>query len=125
MSEVAALYRDADVALNPSRADNTPNSLLEAAASGVPIVSTNVGGVPYLVEHGRSAWLVPSDDPELMARGLADVLKDEMLRDTLRSNGSALARSCSWDVVGRQWLQLYEQVARDRGGRTLQAVPQK
>jgi L-malate glycosyltransferase len=113
VAQVAALYALADVALNPSRADNTPASLIEAAACGVPIVSTNVGGVPYLVEHGRSAWLVPPDAPELMADAVARVLRDETLRRTLRENGIALAASCSWPIVTRQWLELYHRLERE------------
>lgn len=115
VAEVAALYASADVALNPSRADNMPNSLLEAAASGVPIVSTNVGGVPHLVEHGVSAWLVPPDDPQQMAQGLARVLQDEALRNRLRHHASELARRCSWSEVGPQWLQLYGELAAGKG----------
>ena len=58
-ADMVRLYQSADVVLNPSRADNTPNSVLEALACGVPVVSTNVGGVPFLVQHGVTAWLVP------------------------------------------------------------------
>jgi glycosyltransferase involved in cell wall biosynthesis len=61
---MADLYRCADVLLNPALVDNMPNSLLEAMASGVPIVSTRVGGVPHLVEDGRTALLVPPHDPD-------------------------------------------------------------
>jgi glycosyltransferase involved in cell wall biosynthesis len=111
---IVSLYHEADLALNPSRADNTPNALLEAAACGVPIVSTDVGGVRYLVEHGRSAWLVPAEDPALMAAGVARVLRDAALRGVLRNNALALARSCSWAVVRQQWLELYAALARDR-----------
>ncbi len=119
---VAALYRDADLVLNPSRVDNTPNSLLEAAASGVPIVSTDVGGVPCMVEHGKEAWLVPHDQPELMAEGVSRVLRDTGLRDTLRLNGLALARSCSWRAVGPQWLELYRRLVGNRVLRSREPV---
>lgn len=112
--QVAALYEQADILLNPSRADNTPGSLLEAAACGVPIVSTNVGGVPYLVEHQRNAWLVPPDAPELMADGIRAVVRDVALRRKLRANGIELAQICGWPTVRQQWLQLYERVARAR-----------
>jgi glycosyltransferase involved in cell wall biosynthesis len=108
---IASLYRDADIMLNPSRADNTPNALIEAAACGVPIVSTDVGGIPYLVEHGQSAWLVDSEDPEALAAGLRRVLSDRTLRDTLLTNGLALAESCSWEVVRRRWIGTYQQIA--------------
>ena len=115
VAEVAALYASADVALNPSRADNMPNSLLEAAAAGVPIVSTNVGGVPHLVEHGLSAWLVPPDDPELMAQGLARVLRDGALRSHLCLHARELARRFSWSEVGPQWRALYGELVAGNG----------
>jgi glycosyltransferase involved in cell wall biosynthesis len=110
-SAIVSLYSEADVALNPSRADNTPNSILEALSCGVPVVSTDVGGVPYLVEHGRTAWLVPVDVPECMAAGIVKVLQDETLRTTLVQQGAGLARSCSWPVVREQWLSLYRGLA--------------
>jgi glycosyltransferase involved in cell wall biosynthesis len=116
VAEVAALYRDADIVLNSSRADNTPNSLLEGAASGVPIVTTDVGGVPYLLEHQRTAWLVPPDDPAALAAGVATVLRDAPLRERLRDNGLALAAGCAWSVVRDQWLGLYAQLTPTRRG---------
>jgi glycosyltransferase involved in cell wall biosynthesis len=68
--------------------------------------------VPYLVEHGRTAWLVEPDLPEEMAQALAHVLSDSSLRVTLREQGLALARACAWTPVGRLWLDLYERLAR-------------
>jgi glycosyltransferase involved in cell wall biosynthesis len=95
---------------------------LEAAACGVPIVSTNVGGVPYLVEHERTALLVPPDDPARMADAVARVLRDSALRRTLRDNAMQLANSCSWPVVTRQWLELYGRIARDHPSRDAQVA---
>jgi glycosyltransferase involved in cell wall biosynthesis len=105
--QMAALVRSADVVLNPVRADNTPNSLLEALASGVPIVSTRVGGIPYLVEHGTTAWLVDPESPEAIAEGLRTVLGDAALRERLVRNGRELAQACSWPRVRDQWLNTY------------------
>lgn len=104
---IAALLRTADVVLNPVRADNTPNSVLEALASGVPVVSTNVGGVPFLVEHGQTAWLVSPESPQAIADGLRDVLDDAGLRERLINAGITLARKCSWSAVREQWLSAY------------------
>jgi glycosyltransferase involved in cell wall biosynthesis len=113
-AEMADLYRSADVVLNPSRADNTPNSVLESLACGVPVVSTDVGGLPFLVEHGRTALLVPPDAPELAADAIARVLGDVELRHRLVMNGLDLARNCSWSVVRTQWLELYRGLASGR-----------
>jgi len=111
VAEMAALYHSASLVLNPSRADNMPNSVLEALACGVPVVSTNVGGVPYMVEHGRTAWLVPPDEPAVMARGVVTVLTDHELGARLRSEGLALARQCGWPEVRQRWLSTYHELA--------------
>lgn len=115
VAQMAELYRSADLVLNPSRADNTPNSVLEALACAVPVVSTNVGGVPFLVKHGVTAWLVPPDDPAAMADGIDQVMSNHSVRAALSTQGLALARGFSWPVVRDQWLAIYESL--HKGGR--------
>jgi len=102
------LYREADIALNPSLADNMPISVLEALASGVPVVSTNVGGVPFLVEDGKTALLVPPKDPERMAEAMLRVLSDESLRERLVQSGLNHARRYSWDSVRNELFLAYQ-----------------
>jgi glycosyltransferase involved in cell wall biosynthesis len=116
-AEMADLYRSADLVLNPSRADNMPNSILEALACGVPVVTTDVGGVPYMVEHGRTAWLVPPEAPEAMAEGVAHVLCDRESREGLVRAGLDLARACGWPAVRARWLDAYARAA-DAAGKT-------
>jgi glycosyltransferase involved in cell wall biosynthesis len=107
-AEMAGLYRSATLLLNPSRVDNMPNSLLEALASGVPIVSTDVGGIPFMVEDGVTAILVPPADPEALARAALRVLGDPELADRLRRAGLAAVQACTWDRVGPRLLEAYE-----------------
>ena len=102
------LYRDADIALNPSLADNMPISILEALASGVPVVSTNVGGIPFLVEDGKSALLVQPRDPDGMAKAVLRVLRDESLRERMIQSGLDHARRYSWESVRGQLFSAYE-----------------
>ncbi len=97
--EIAALYRQADLVLNPSTADNMPISLLEGMASGVPIVSTDVGGIPFLVEHRRTAMLVPPRDPERMAAAAIEVMSTPALARQLATAGIELVRRFTWDEV--------------------------
>jgi len=108
-AEVAALYRQADAMLNPARVDNMPNSVLEALACGLPVISTNVGGVPFIVENGRTALLVDPDDAEAMARAILALQADDSLRQRLAANGRAEVEGYAWDRVGPQWLALYRQ----------------
>jgi glycosyltransferase involved in cell wall biosynthesis len=110
--EMPGLYQDADLVLNPSLADNMPISILEALASGVPVVSTNVGGVPSLVEDGRTALLVPPRSPETMAEAALRVLRDEPLRNRLVQAGLDHARGFDWNRVRHVLLSAY-QIALD------------
>ena len=112
---MAELYRTADLVLNPSRVDNMPNSVLEALACRVPVVSTDVGGIPYLLEQGRTAWLTKPDFPEAMSAAMLHVLTDSLLRERLRAEGYKLALSCGWSNVRDQWLDAYQTAARSRG----------
>jgi glycosyltransferase involved in cell wall biosynthesis len=116
-ADMPALYADADCALNPSTVDNMPNSVLEAFASGVPVVSTDVGGVPDIVAHGVSGLLVPAGDAPGMAREVLQVLGDRALAQRLVGGGLAQVQGYAWPQVRQQWLAAYRRVARDRGPR--------
>ena len=96
LEQMAEYYREASVVLNPSRVDNAPVSLLEALASGVPVVTTNVGGIPWLVEDGRTALLVPPGDPMAMANAVVRVLAEPGLAQALRSAGLVDAKRYAW-----------------------------
>jgi glycosyltransferase involved in cell wall biosynthesis len=109
--QIADLLRSADLVLNPVRADNMPNSVLEALACRVPVVSTRVGGVPYLVEHGVTAWLVEPESPDALAQGVLTILGEDGLRERIVAAGRKLAESCSWQVVRSQWLHAYRSAA--------------
>jgi glycosyltransferase involved in cell wall biosynthesis len=106
-AEMPATYRSADLALNTSLVDNMPISILEALASGVPVVSTRVGGVPHLVEDGKQAVLVPPGDPEAMAKALVSLWRSPERRDALREAGLARAKAFAWSSVRDQWARVY------------------
>jgi glycosyltransferase involved in cell wall biosynthesis len=108
-SEIVELYRDADAMLNPSRVDNMPNSVLEALACGVPVISTNVGGVPFIVRDGETALLVDPDDAAGMAAAVSRLADDAGLRAALSERGQREVARYAWPEVRQQWLALYRQ----------------
>ncbi|HUG35789.1 MAG TPA: glycosyltransferase family 4 protein [Candidatus Limnocylindrales bacterium] len=109
-ARMAARYREADLVLNPSLVDNMPISILEALASGVPVVSTNVGGIPFMVGDGRTGLLVGPGDPEAMAAAAVKVLADPDLAARLRTAGMAVADGHTWPAVRERLLAVYERV---------------
>jgi glycosyltransferase involved in cell wall biosynthesis len=105
--QIAELYRSASLFLNSSRVDNMPISLLEAMASGLPIVSTDVGGIPFLVEDGTTALLVRPGDPSAMADAVLRLLADRALGDRLVAAGLAAAQAYTWERVRPRLLDAY------------------
>lgn len=110
--EMSALFRDADLLLNPSRADNQPVALLEAMASGVPIVAAAVGGVPYMLENGRTALLVPVEDPPALADAALTLLIDSERASALALAAQAELKCHDWSEVRRVLFNEYEQALR-------------
>lgn len=64
--------------VHPSYIDNSPNSVCEAQVLGVPVVATDVGGVPSIVENGKTGWLVPANDPVATASRLSGLVSGEL-----------------------------------------------
>ena len=89
-SDVWPFYSAADVFVLPSHSEGSPNVLLEAMAAGIPIVATEVGGVPEMVEHNQSALLVPANDPPALAAAITRALSDNNLAQHLTANASSL-----------------------------------
>jgi len=106
---MAALYRSADIMLNPSLADNMPNSILEAWASGVPVVSTNVGGIPYLAQDSVNATLVHPGNPNAMAQACLALLADPTLWQQRAQAGLQQAQRYTWARVQPVLAGVYRQ----------------
>ncbi len=101
--DVPSVLTRGDIFLNTSNVDNTPVSIIEAMAAGLCIVSTEVGGVPYLCEKGKEVLLVPANDAEAMASAVRNILADFGLSGALSRGARAKAERFSWSAVLPQW----------------------
>ncbi|REJ78545.1 MAG: glycosyltransferase family 1 protein [Acidobacteria bacterium] len=110
-------FSKADIYLNTNRIDNMPVSVVEACAMGLPVVATNVGGLPYLLTHGETGLLVDSEDAEQMADAVLQLLSDPDLSERLSRNGRKLAERSSWKQVRKDWEHLFDRIL-DRKGLT-------
>ncbi|KKO62160.1 Phenylacetate-coenzyme A ligase [Janthinobacterium sp. KBS0711] len=105
-----ALYQASDIVLNPSLADNMPNSVLEALACGVPVVSTNVGGIPALLQDGVTALLVPPGDPSAMAHAILALLRDPPRAQAQVRAGLAHAATFGWPDIAPRLAAHYRRI---------------
>jgi len=104
----------ADVFLNTTTIDNTPVSVIEAMASGLCIVSTDVGGIPYLLQEDETALLVPPGNPEAMAGAVRRILRDPILAAGLSERARAASLASDWTRVREAWASLFAEVLRAR-----------
>jgi len=107
-AEMPALYDAADVYLNSPDIDNMPNSVIEAFAAGLPVVTTDAGGIPFIVRHEDNGLMVRSGDDAALAAQALRLLHDESLasRLALRARQECLERYV-WPAVRDAWMALY------------------
>lgn len=104
--EWISLSKAHDIFINTTNFDNTPVSLIEASALGLPIISTNVGGIPYLIEDYKTGILVPPNNAEVFVNAITDLLSNSELAKNLIQNGREKATNFNWQVVKQDWLSL-------------------
>ncbi len=92
VEQVVRRLLDGDLFAMPSRIENSPNGLCEAMMVGMPVVSSDVGGVPSLLEHGREGLLVPAGDPSALAGALRRLAEDHQLAERLAAAARRRAR---------------------------------
>lgn len=92
-------YSKADIFVLPSWIEGTPRVLIEAMAFGLPIVATNVGGIPDVITHLVNGILVPPKSPEGLAQAINDIASQPTLAQTMRDNNSSKARNHTVESV--------------------------
>ena len=109
--KIPDLYDDADVYLMSPNIDNMPGTLLECFASGLPIVATAVGGIPYIAKDRESALLVPANDHEALAARALELLEKPDLVERLTQQGLREVEKYHWKPVRDQWAALYQELS--------------
>ncbi|MCW5519163.1 glycosyltransferase family 4 protein [Aureitalea sp. L0-47] len=97
---------DYDIFINTTNFDNMPVSVIEAMALGLPVVTTNVGGIPYLAKHDENAMLVEPNNVELFYKAILDLLNNPAKAEELSKKARSLVENFDWEVVKHSWLKL-------------------
>lgn len=109
--ELGKLYAKFDIFLFPSIHEGFANVVLEAAASGLPIVCFNATSLPEFVEHGKNGML--ANDYNEMKDNLQYLIEDETERKKMSRNAREKALEFDWDIIARQYADLYENIVEE------------
>jgi glycosyltransferase involved in cell wall biosynthesis len=110
---LASVLTTARLAVLPSREESFGNAMVEAMAAGVPVLSTSVGSIPEMTDNGRAARVVPADDPERLARAIAELVGDPDGAEALGERGrSFVVAAFSWSRAAADYERIYTGLAR-------------
>lgn len=109
-AQIQEFGQDYDIFLNTTTVDNSPVSVIEAMAMGMCVVSTNVGGMPFLITDGQDGLLVPSDDAKEMAKACRLILTEPALAQRISRQARITAEQFDWESIKPQWEALLTQL---------------
>jgi glycosyltransferase involved in cell wall biosynthesis len=108
------IYDRADIYLNSSNIDNTPISIIEAFSCGLPVVSTNAGGIPYIVENEKTGLLVKMNDHEALARAALRILESDETAQKIINEARCECVKYTWENVRGEWLKIYQELVAEK-----------
>jgi len=112
--ELAEIYASCDIFAFPSSFETFGNVVLEASASGLPVVGVNEGGVLELIDHGNTGYLANPRDPESFAVFLEKLIVEEELRNNFGVNGRNYAKTKSWNSVFSNLIKIFDKEIRKK-----------
>jgi len=105
---VPLYYRSADFCVFPSRRDSAGLTLLEAMASGTPVIASNRGGTPEIITHGENGILFEPNDANALPESMLCLSQNSDLRKKLSSNGLKTATNYAWEKIAEKYVSLYK-----------------
>ena len=102
------LASEHDIFINTTHFDNTPVSVMEAMTLGLPVVSTNVGGIPFLLSDNENALLVDDNDTKAMVESVQKLIENPEKAIFLANNARNFIEQMDWQVVKKQWADLLQ-----------------
>lgn len=101
-----SLSKDYNVFINTTSFDNTPVSVIEAMCLGLPVVTTNVGGIPFLLQDRKTALLVDDNATQQMTQAITELTENPEFRAQIVSNARTYVEGFDWEVVKEMWSEV-------------------
>lgn len=107
-AEWCRISENFDIFLNTTNFDNHPVSVIEAMALGLPVISTNVGGIPFLIQDQRNGLLVEQNDPNGFVDAIKILVNDDCLVERISKNARKEVECFDWEVVEKRWTNIID-----------------
>ena len=112
--EAMSIIKSSSVVVVPSRMESLPTTVKEAFYLNVPVIATNVGGIPELIKNNETGILVPPENPSKLAQAVNELLSDKEKAEKLAANGNTFVKNnMTWDVILPKYIQFYEDLLKD------------
>ena len=112
--EAMQIIKASSIVVVPSRMESLPTTVKEAFYLNVPVIGTNVGGIPELIKNNETGILVPPENPSELAQAINELLSDREKSEKLATNGNTFVKNnMTWDVILPKYIQFYEDLLKD------------
>ena len=108
------IIKSSSVVVVPSRMESLPTTVKEAFYLNVPVIGTNVGGIPELIKNNETGIIVPPENPSKLAQAINELLSDREKSAKLATNGNTFVKNnMTWDVILPKYIKFYENLLKD------------
>ena len=112
--EAMQIIKSSSIVVVPSRMESLPTTVKEAFYLNIPVIGTNVGGIPELIKNNETGILVPPENPSELAQAINELLSDREKSEKLATNGNTFVKNnMTWDVILPKYIQFYEDLLKD------------
>ena len=112
--EAMSIIKSSSIVVVPSRMESLPTTVKEAFYLNVPVIGTDVGGIPELIKNNETGIIVPSENPSKLAQAVNELLSDKEKAEKLATNGNTFVKNnMTWDVILPKYIRFYEDLLKD------------
>jgi len=108
------IIKSSSIVIVPSRMESLPTTVKEAFFLNVPVIATNVGGIPELIKNNETGIIIPPENPGKLADAINELLSNKEKAEKLATNGNAFVKNnLTWDVILPKYIKFYEDLLKD------------
>ena len=107
------IIKSSSIVVVPSRMESLPTTVKEAFFLNIPVIGTDVGGIPELIKNNETGIIIPPENPSKLAQAVNELLSDKVKAKKLATNGNTfVTNNMTWDVILPKYIQFYEDLLK-------------